>query len=219
LKDFYGNISPAVLTPQGIPDFPICGQSGPRFPVPGRIGKRPVSRFPIPGRSGIGNSPSVSRPNRESGGRELGISGSDPRVASTSPIRVLIRRVQSPSARCSSCHESFSESESSFDHRSRPWGLGFLILSGPRECRPEPLASTRRLAPATEWQLPSRRQRQNAPTGACSESRSCPPGGCRSTVARASKAGLSRVFRQLSFTELPADRTKAKGRALCTLAA
>ncbi len=69
--------SPAVLTPQGIPDFPICGQSGPRFLFPGRIGKRPVSRFPIPGRrSGIGNSLPVSRPNRESGERESGISGS-----------------------------------------------------------------------------------------------------------------------------------------------
>jgi hypothetical protein len=70
--------------PQGIPDFPICGQSRPRFPFPGRIRKRGISRFPIDsgGRVGnrlpAGNSSSlpVSRPNRESGERELGISGS-----------------------------------------------------------------------------------------------------------------------------------------------
>ncbi len=54
------------------PGNPRLAESGPRFPVPGRIGKRPVSRFPIPGRSGIGNSRPVSRPNRESGERELG---------------------------------------------------------------------------------------------------------------------------------------------------
>ena len=45
-------IVPAVLTPQGIPDFPVCGQSGPRFPIPGRIGNR---EFPprFPAKSGI----------------------------------------------------------------------------------------------------------------------------------------------------------------------
>ncbi len=49
-----GRIVPAVLVltvshPQGIPDFPIGGQLGPRFPFPGRIGKRPAGGdFPIP---------------------------------------------------------------------------------------------------------------------------------------------------------------------------
>ena len=73
--------APAVLAQRGIPDFPICGQSGPRFPFPAESGN---GGFPIPdsGRiagesAGIPGLP-VSRPNRESGGRELpvGISGS-----------------------------------------------------------------------------------------------------------------------------------------------
>ena len=55
--------APAVLAQRGIPDFPICGQSGPRFPFPAE--------------SGNGGSLPVSPPNRESGERELGISGSD----------------------------------------------------------------------------------------------------------------------------------------------
>jgi hypothetical protein len=62
----------AVLTQRGIPDFPICGQSGPRFPfrVPARAKSGTgVPCFPVPAES-------VSRPNRESGERELGISGS-----------------------------------------------------------------------------------------------------------------------------------------------
>ena len=62
-----GNIQPrlvpAVLTRtrKDIPDVPICGQSGPRFPFKfptGRIGKR-GSRFKFPD--------SRSRPNRETG--------------------------------------------------------------------------------------------------------------------------------------------------------
>ena len=57
-----------MLTQTGIPDFPI----------PGQIGKRGISRFPIPAESGIGDSLPDSRPNRESGERELGISGSGP---------------------------------------------------------------------------------------------------------------------------------------------
>ena len=77
---------------RGIPDFPICGESGPRFPIPGIPGYRPnresgIPCFPIPAKSGIGDSlPDSrrgigdslpdSRPNRESGERELGISGS-----------------------------------------------------------------------------------------------------------------------------------------------
>jgi hypothetical protein len=50
---------------------------GPRFPFPGRIGERGISRFPFPAaESGIGNSLPVSksRPNRESGEREFGVS-------------------------------------------------------------------------------------------------------------------------------------------------
>jgi hypothetical protein len=56
----------------GIPDFPIWPESGPRFPIPGQIGNRgfPVSRF---------------RPNRESGERELGISGSGGASACSGP--------------------------------------------------------------------------------------------------------------------------------------
>ena len=53
-----GNIQPrivrAVLTQslRGIPDFPICGQSGPRrFPFPAESGNG-VSLFPDPGRIG-----------------------------------------------------------------------------------------------------------------------------------------------------------------------
>jgi hypothetical protein len=51
--------------PQGIHDFPICGQSP---------GKRGISRFPLPAESRIGDSLPVSRPNREWGERELGAS-------------------------------------------------------------------------------------------------------------------------------------------------
>ncbi len=41
--------SPLRIVPaEGIPDFPDCGQSGPRIAVPGRIGKRGISRIPIP---------------------------------------------------------------------------------------------------------------------------------------------------------------------------
>ncbi len=58
------------------PGNPRPGESGPRFPIPGRIGKRGISRFPISAESGIGDSLPDSRPNRESGERELGISGS-----------------------------------------------------------------------------------------------------------------------------------------------
>jgi hypothetical protein len=52
--------------PQGTPDFPILRP----------IGKRGISLFPIPAESGIGDSLPDSRPNGESGERELGISGS-----------------------------------------------------------------------------------------------------------------------------------------------
>ncbi len=58
------------LHPQGIPDFPMCGQSGPgsrfKFPFPGRIGKRGISRF-RPSRESPGDSLPVSRPNRGNG--------------------------------------------------------------------------------------------------------------------------------------------------------
>jgi hypothetical protein len=49
-----------------------------RVPTPGQIGKRGISRFPIPSpaESGIADSLPDSRPNRESGERELGIFGS-----------------------------------------------------------------------------------------------------------------------------------------------
>ncbi len=53
-------IVPAVLAPalwQGIPDFPICGQSGPRFPFPAESGN---GDFPI-------MSDSRFRPSRKSG--------------------------------------------------------------------------------------------------------------------------------------------------------
>jgi hypothetical protein len=65
------------LHPQGIPDFPICGQSGPgprfKFPFPagGRIGNRGISRF-RPSRSRIGDSLPVSRPNPGNGGTGIG---------------------------------------------------------------------------------------------------------------------------------------------------
>jgi hypothetical protein len=91
----------SLCSDQEIPG-PPPSESGPRFPIPGRIGNRgfPVSQFP-PNRelgnprfgreSGIGDSRRIgnrgfpprfparipdSRPNRESGKRELGISGS-----------------------------------------------------------------------------------------------------------------------------------------------
>ncbi len=53
--------------------FEACRPKNPRLAESG-------PRFPVPGRSGIGNSlpDSRRRPNRESGGRELGISGSAP---------------------------------------------------------------------------------------------------------------------------------------------
>ena len=40
---------------EGIPDFPICCQSGPRFPFPAKSGIGD-SCFPIPAESGIGDS-------------------------------------------------------------------------------------------------------------------------------------------------------------------
>jgi hypothetical protein len=61
----------AVLTQTGIPDFPICGQSGPRFPFPaksgigdslfpdsGQIGNRGLIGFlpRFPAKSGIGGT-------------------------------------------------------------------------------------------------------------------------------------------------------------------
>jgi hypothetical protein len=89
LSDSSANIQPrivpgpAVLTRQGIPDFPICGQSGPRFPFPGRImsGKRGISRFPFPAESGIRNSLSVNFPAKS------GIGGTRPRPGNRDPAR------------------------------------------------------------------------------------------------------------------------------------
>ena len=86
-----GNIQPriaaAVLTQRGIPDFPICGQLGPRFPFPTESGNGvPESRFRPSRESGIPFP--VSRPNRESGERELGISGSGQAGAREIDIRL-----------------------------------------------------------------------------------------------------------------------------------
>jgi hypothetical protein len=48
------------------PGNPRAAAPGLRFPVPGRIGKRGISRFPIPGR--IGKSPVFREKNGKRGG-------------------------------------------------------------------------------------------------------------------------------------------------------
>jgi hypothetical protein len=99
LGNIQPRIVPAVLTRRGsIPDFPICGQSGPRFPFP--PAESVNGGFPIPDSGRIvkrGDSLPVSRPNRKSGERELGISrrvwgpalsdtGMQPRASGPSPM-------------------------------------------------------------------------------------------------------------------------------------
>ena len=64
--------SPAFTSRAAPAGVPPAGPPG-RFPVPG-------PRVPVPAESGNGDSLPVSRPNRESGERELGISGSEPQA-------------------------------------------------------------------------------------------------------------------------------------------
>ena len=83
-----------------IPDLRPIGPGTP-IPVPGRIGKRGFPQcFPVPAESGNGPGDSlpVSQPDRESGERELGISGSEANSEAGSARNLQVRvRVPSPS--------------------------------------------------------------------------------------------------------------------------
>ena len=100
-----------------------------RFPA--EIGKRGISRFPISAESGIGDSLPDSRPNRESGERELGISGSGGALAPWNIHKV-------PPASAKDC-QSWNPPGGPHQARRGPWatpGAPFLggtqAGSGPR---------------------------------------------------------------------------------------